>query len=626
MIEYKEYLLKTYASWLGKVIGVRLGAPVENYEHQKIIDIYKDNDDYLVDYDVFAADDDTNGPLFFARALLDDGEITPETVGKAYLNYLQEYKGFFWWGGVGVSTEHTAYENLKNGIKPPLSGSAKTNGLAISEQIGGQIFSDCWGYLALEDPSLAAKMARDASSVSHDGNGIEGGIFVAVCITLAYKLNDIHKVIDEALDYLDKDKDYYKAVKDIVDKYKSGISFDECYEYIIQNYDYPKFEGVCHIIPNTVLMVMAMCYGENDFSKTLVSLNRLGRDTDCNCGNVGSIMGALVGLKNIDPKWILPINDIVNASSCIGSLNIQTVSDSAKLFSKLAYKLHGIEIIDNDKFDLPYATNGFRGKVCVKENMLCGEGETYKYTYYLPEDIFDSRYDPAFSPVLYPGDTVKVISDDEVKVFVEDTSGNRFVGNKELTIPSSINMFIHKLGFIGETYQIKDIVFERHPTFDVDFKNLSIDGYGPRYEGDTLYNIRGFVEHSGKWSIDNGLNGKGGLISIGHLDNVYKEINVELIPTKGNGHYVVFNMKGSLNYFRLGFEDGKLVLANREETLVDYPYSIEYGKKYAISIVKDRISVNGETFAIEKGLFLGSLVGFYLKDDSEMTIDSISTI
>ena len=31
----------------------------------------------------------------------------------------------------------------------------------------------------------------------------------------------------------------------------------------------------------------------------------------------------------------------------------------------------------------------------------------YKKTYYTPEDFYDSRYDPAFSPVVYPGQTIR---------------------------------------------------------------------------------------------------------------------------------------------------------------------------------------------------------------------------
>lgn len=60
----KEYIEKIYAGWLAKVIGVRYGAPVESWTYEKIKKFYGTLDDYPQDYKLFAADDDTNGPLF----------------------------------------------------------------------------------------------------------------------------------------------------------------------------------------------------------------------------------------------------------------------------------------------------------------------------------------------------------------------------------------------------------------------------------------------------------------------------------------------------------------------------------------------------------------------------------
>ena len=69
MMTYREYAEKTYAAWLGKLIGIRLGAPVEGWSAEEIKRLYGSIRGYLVDYGTFAADDDSNGPLFFVRAL-----------------------------------------------------------------------------------------------------------------------------------------------------------------------------------------------------------------------------------------------------------------------------------------------------------------------------------------------------------------------------------------------------------------------------------------------------------------------------------------------------------------------------------------------------------------------------
>ena len=59
------------------------------------------------------------------RALEDFGpNAGAQEMGETLLNYLGDQRGTFWWGGYGVSTEHTAYINLANGIPAPHSGSA----------------------------------------------------------------------------------------------------------------------------------------------------------------------------------------------------------------------------------------------------------------------------------------------------------------------------------------------------------------------------------------------------------------------------------------------------------------------------------------------------------------------
>ena len=81
--------------------------------------------DYPVQYKNFAADDDSNGPVFFIRALEDCEDVkkfSAQDVAEALLNYAPYEHGFFWWGGYGTSTEHTAYLNLRSGIPAPRSG------------------------------------------------------------------------------------------------------------------------------------------------------------------------------------------------------------------------------------------------------------------------------------------------------------------------------------------------------------------------------------------------------------------------------------------------------------------------------------------------------------------------
>ena len=636
-----SYLEKCYASFLGKCIGVRLGAPVENWSHEQIIDRYADNDGYLVDYDIFAADDDTNGPLFFSRVIDDYDEITAENIGNTFISYLCEHQGFFWWGGNGVSSEHTAYDNLIRGIKAPQSGSYMTNGETIAQQIGGQIFSDCWGYVSGYDPMLAKDLSAKAASVTHDLCGIEGGIFVAVAICLAFKLDDIHEVIDETLKYLDPELEYYQVAKDIIRFYHDNKDDDrKCLEYIRNNYGYDRYPGVCHIIPNMALMIMAMLYGENDFDRTLIMLNQAGWDTDCNCGNVGSIMGALLGLDGIDRKWIEPINDIVNCSSGIGSLNIQSVSDAAMMFTRQAYRLQNMEV-DFSCFALPYATKGIRcngGKIETKDGCLyVYSRDIYKYVYYLKDDIYDARYDPQFTPIIEPGDEIILDiyceSDLDLSIYFYDCDGNynsrKYSLNEDSRIvyrlPSQVNLTVNKIGIKADgDYVIKNIRVVRKPEMEYHFDSTyPIDRLGPRYEKDYMYNIRGFVKHSGEWSIEDNLVGRSldhAIISSGNYGNRYDSLKWDFIKVKGNRHMFIFNMKNYLDYYAIGLDKDNLVLMRKhidEKIICSYPYE-ETDGSYCLELVDndDRLSVylNEKEYIFDK-MELRDLFGIYLGED-----------
>ena len=143
-----DYAERVYAGVLGKVIGVYLGRPFEGWSYERIQSELGDIEGYVhnkLGVPLIVTDDDISGTFTFIRALADNGydvNITAEQIGQAWLNYLVEERTILWWGGMGNSTEHTAYLRLKDGIPAPLSGAAELNGKIVSEQIGAQIFID----------------------------------------------------------------------------------------------------------------------------------------------------------------------------------------------------------------------------------------------------------------------------------------------------------------------------------------------------------------------------------------------------------------------------------------------------------------------------------------------------
>ena len=52
--------------------------------------------------------------------------------------------------------------------------------------------------------------------MTHDGNGIYGGIFVAVCISYAFVEKDIRKIIEKGLSYIPRECEYAKVVRAVM--------------------------------------------------------------------------------------------------------------------------------------------------------------------------------------------------------------------------------------------------------------------------------------------------------------------------------------------------------------------------------------------------------------------------
>lgn len=598
MIQMKEYAEKTYAAWLGKIIGIRLGAPVEGWSAQEIKDTYGKVNGYLVDYGTFAADDDSNGPLFFVRALEDccSSHITAKQMGGNVLNWLCDGHGFFWWGGDGIATEHTAYNRLKAGMEAPMTGNVQIQGQDLAEQIGGQIFSDCWGYVAPNNPELASNLAAKMSSVSHDLDGIEGGKFVAVAIALAYGMKDAKEIVKKALTYLNPQSTYVMLCQEIITEIEKNPKNSEIVlDYIQTHHGYDHYPGICHILPNTAIMIWALFYGNNDFDQTMKMLCEAGWDTDCTLGNVGSIMGAMLGLEGIDEAWIKPIQDILLSSSCMGSDNIDTVSRTALYFCKLGYKLQGLEVpseYTSDKhqtnFILPRSTGGFRLnahryfeanlvnhnqklKVIVNNIYPDTTGRIFQKTYYSSSDVYDSRYEPSFSPVVYPGESlIYTISNPlkmelEFSVYAIDDQGNErssdpvFVADKTtefcLALPSGSYIVcevgikvVAKKRMMRQFFYIEKARIIPSYNYAIEFNKTKMENWGIDFGDLHRSEVAQCVTHHGSpYTDEKGLH-LDGMIIFGDRDGQLGSFEIEFDKSDETPLTVAFDVNGAMNY------------------------------------------------------------------------------
>lgn len=448
---HRDYLERVYAGVLGKLIGVYLGRPFEMWSPSRILSElgpikYYVNDKFNIP--LVIVDDDISGTFTFICALEEHAssgaDLTSEEVGRTWLNNVIEKRSVFWWGGNGISTEHTAYRNLKSGVAAPGSGSMERNGRTVSEQIGAQIFIDGWGMVAPGQPELAARLAESAARVSHDGEAVEAAKLWAAMEAEAFVERDVQRLLDVGLGVVKE----VCLVKKLVADVREWARRDEDWMVTRQRIDdeYYKsenFPGVCHVIPNHGIMIMALIYGGESFHEAMHIINTCGWDTDCNSGNVGCLLAIMHGLKGFEggPDWRGPIADRAIISSADGGYSINNAARLAFDIADTGRRLAWEKLLPAPKdgaqfhFSLPGSVQGFQAvvnpkhpdRVKVQQDIRSPSGSALAIELdglhadggpveiltdtFISQDVLEHKrdYEIMACPLLYPGQQVTAV-------------------------------------------------------------------------------------------------------------------------------------------------------------------------------------------------------------------------
>ncbi len=651
---------RIYAGFIAKAIGVRLGAPVEPtiWTLERIAKTYGEVTNYLHEFRNFAADDDTNGPVYFIRVLRDYGlDFTAEEEGKTWLNYAAEEHGMYWWGGFGRSTEHTAYLNLKNGIPAPASGSIATNGAAIAEQIGGQIFIDSWGWLNPGNPERAAEMSARAASVAHDGNGLNGARFVAAAIARAFVAKSIGEIVDAAMAQIPADSEYARVAKAVIAHHEAHPDdWRSCQKMLVADFGYDRYPGVCHIIPNAGVLIMAVLYGKGDLPRTAEIATMAGWDTDCNAGNAAAIVGTFQGLQPGWDKYRKPINDFLVTSGVLGTVNIVDIPTFARELVVTGQRLNGetpdpLWVEDFERrglrfdFDAPGSTHGFRaagtnlillrhtdevhtgnsrGALEIQLDRLDrGQGGRVFYKpWYRQSEFNDERYRPMFTPVADNGQIVRF------KLKLDPWNGD---GNLRVVpyVRRSMSGTIEEIGSwqipSKDEWQQYEFAIPDTSTEAVDEIGVSIEYFGRLKFLGRLFLADFTVSGPGKVVIDPSVetlewggptrctwnrgyftieSGRLHMHTASNADlwtgNAYlrdQRVTAALTPLAGGSHLVSARVQGTSRFYAAGFHNGQAVILKEDHgtsELAAIPFTLALGRDYGLElrVIGDRLTLS----------------------------------
>jgi len=323
-----EYYNKVFGSWIGRVVGDNVGAPVELKSVKYIRRKYGNIADYPEPIDLNFVNDDEMYEIVALISLEKYGvDLNAKDIAQEWVNLLSNEDYIF-------TAEKITFNNLKANIFPPKSGILNN---FYFDFIGAQMRADIWGQITPGCPKLAKHYAELDSSISHAGIGIEGEVFIASLISQAFFENNIRKNIETALEFIPPEnkslytqmiikalklyeqypKNFKKARNILIGKYWREETTDKL---ISSSKNFPierrimlnsLMAGV-HVLPNIGIIILSLLYGAYDddpFGRSICIAAMMGLDTDCNCGNIGAILGTQFGADIIPSKWKDPLQD-----------------------------------------------------------------------------------------------------------------------------------------------------------------------------------------------------------------------------------------------------------------------------------------------------------------------------
>jgi ADP-ribosylglycohydrolase len=327
ILNYKDYQNKVHGGWVGRIVGSQLGTPLEFrpycYTQWKYCDKQgKEISYYVKTPDPKAVNDDEIYEILGLLALEEWGINLSSKILAKYWNdklYRAQY-----------TAEKIALKNIRKGILPPDSASLK-NGNIWFDAIGAQMKADIWGLIAPGCPKIAAEYAKIDGSVAHQGIGIDGEIYIAAVIANAFEVSDTPTLIHKSLEVLPKTSKYRKFVEMCINIHEKHPNWRDGRKIMLREFKTIRYRlksqtnsyyrklnplGVgkfLHVLPNAGIITLSLLYGVNDpvdpFGRPICIAGMMALDTDCNCGNIGTIMGTIFGEKNIPKKWKKPLNN-----------------------------------------------------------------------------------------------------------------------------------------------------------------------------------------------------------------------------------------------------------------------------------------------------------------------------
>ncbi|MBS1523799.1 MAG: ADP-ribosylglycohydrolase family protein [Bacteroidetes bacterium] len=346
---------KIMGGWAGQTIAVTFGGPYEFRFDGTFIQDYQP----LVWYDGYLKKtmienpglyDDLYMDLTFVDVFEKYGLDAPvDSFANAFA-----HAGYMLW-----HANQAARYNLLNGIKAPLSGYWMNNPHA--DDIDYQIESDFAGLMSPAMPNTASKISDKIGHIMNYGDGWYGGVFVGAMYTQAFISGDVQYIVNEALKTIPTKSTYYQCIHDVINWHKQypndwHQTWFELQKKWSSEVGCP--DGVFNAFDidsklNSAYVVLALLYGNGDYTKTLKIAARCGQDADCNPSTVGGILGAMLGYKKIPAYWKMGLKEAESIDFKYTTMSLNKVYEIGFKHALENIKRNGGKV-DGDKITIPF--------------------------------------------------------------------------------------------------------------------------------------------------------------------------------------------------------------------------------------------------------------------------------
>ncbi len=242
--------------------------------------------------------DDTEFAALTAQTLLDcGGNLTTEALMTSWQKYILDQGGLFERGGRPL---YGAVENLRRGVRPPLSGQDNV----LNYDDGAAMRIAPIGVLCAGDPQRAAELAQIESEISHHRDGIWAAQAVAASVAVAMVGGTTDEIVAAGLAQIPEDSWLGRTMARAMGICDAAGSIEKAWEALHTELWTPVHAASPEALPQLYAVFRLT---DGDFHRGMFWGGNFGRDADTIGAVIGAMAGARQGIGVIPDAWVAKV-------------------------------------------------------------------------------------------------------------------------------------------------------------------------------------------------------------------------------------------------------------------------------------------------------------------------------